>query len=96
MNSTEFATLLSQRLMLSKTEAGKRLDDTVAVITAELTKENIVSITHFGNLEVKKRNERISVHPETGKRMLIPPKLIIKFKPAASFNKKIKFSTPES
>jgi nucleoid DNA-binding protein len=90
MNSAELLTTLSQRLKLSKTEVGKRLDDTIAVITAELIKENVVSFTTFGSWEVKKRNERISVHPETGKRLLVPPKLIVKFKPTASFNKKIK------
>ncbi|GHT13727.1 DNA-binding protein [Bacteroidia bacterium] len=90
MNSSELITALSQRLKLSKQETAARLDDTVAVITAELIKENVVSITNFGSLEVKKRNERINVHPETGKKMLIPPKLIVKFKAAPSFNKKIK------
>jgi nucleoid DNA-binding protein len=90
MNSSELITTLSQKLNLSKQEVGKRLDDTVAVITAELIKENVVSITNFGNLEVKKRNERISIHPENGKKLLVPPKLVVKFKSAASFNKKIK------
>jgi nucleoid DNA-binding protein len=90
MNSAELITTLSQRLKLSKPEVGKRLDETVAVITAELVKENVVSITNFGSLEVKKRNERINIHPETGKKMLIPPKLVVKFKVAPSFNKKIK------
>jgi nucleoid DNA-binding protein len=90
MNSNELITTLAQSLNLSKPEIGKRLDDTVAVITTELLKNNVVSITNFGSFEVKKRNERINVHPETGKRMLIPPKLIVKFKIAASFNKIIK------
>ncbi|MDR3340493.1 MAG: HU family DNA-binding protein [Candidatus Symbiothrix sp.] len=90
MNATELIAVLAQKLKLSKPEAGKRLDDMVALITAELIESNIISITNFGNFEVKKRNERINVHPETGKRMLIPPKLVVKFKASPSFNKKIK------
>jgi nucleoid DNA-binding protein len=90
MKFSELLTTLSQRLNLPTQEVEKRLEDTVAVITAELIKENVVSFTTFGSLEVKKRNERTSVHPETGKKLLVPPKLVVKFKPTASFNKKIK------
>jgi nucleoid DNA-binding protein len=90
MNFAELITTLSQRLTLPKPEVATRLDDAVAVITAALINDKIVSITNFGSLEVTKRNERINIHPETGKKMLIPPKLIVKFKAALSFNKKIK------
>jgi nucleoid DNA-binding protein len=62
----------------------------VAVITAELLKNNPVSIVNFGTLEVKKRNERISVHPNTGKKLLVPPKLVVRYKVSASLNKKLK------
>lgn len=42
-----------------------------------------VAIPSFGNFEPKKRQERISVHPATGKRLLIPPKIVMGFKPSA-------------
>lgn len=90
MNSTEFTTELAQRLRISRLEAGIRLDNLLSVLTAELANSHIISITNFGNLEVKKRNEKVSVHPITGKRMLLPPRMIVKFKLSASFNKKIK------
>jgi nucleoid DNA-binding protein len=90
MNSTEFTTALAKKLELSRLEAGIRLDDLLSVIATELANGHVISITNFGNFEVKKRNERISVHPLTGKRMLLPPKMVVKFKPSISFNKKIK------
>ncbi|GHT60259.1 DNA-binding protein HU [Bacteroidia bacterium] len=90
MNSTEFTTTLAKKLELSRLEAGIRLDDLLSVITTELANGHVISITNFGNFEVKKRNERISVHPLTGKRTLLPPKMVVKFKPSVSFNKKIK------
>jgi DNA-binding protein HU-beta len=90
MNSTEFTTALAKKLELSKLEAGIRLDDLFSVIATKLADGHVISITNFGNFEVKKRNGRISVHPLTKKRMLLPPKMIVKFKPSASFNKKIK------
>jgi nucleoid DNA-binding protein len=90
MNSTEFTTTLAKRLDLSRLEAGIRLDDLLSVISTELTNGRVISITNFGNFEVKKRNERISVHPVTGNRILLPSKRVVKFKPSVSFNKKIK------
>jgi nucleoid DNA-binding protein len=90
MNSTEFTTALAKKLEISRLESGIRLDDLLSVITTELANGRIISITNFGDLEVKRRSERVSVHPVTGKRMLLPPKMVVKFKPSASFNKKIK------
>jgi DNA-binding protein HU-beta len=90
MNSTEFTSVLAKKLEISRLEAGIRLDDLLSVITTELANGHVISITNFGNFEVKKRNERISVHPITRKKMLLPPKMVVKFKPSTSFNKKIK------
>jgi len=94
MNHSELLTALSQRLQFSKVEVGKMLDETTAIITSELINENIISIMNFGTLEVKKRLERISTHPNTGKKLLVPPKLIVKYKPSASFSKKLKELKP--
>jgi len=94
MNYAELITALSQRMQLSKTEVGKRIDETTAIITEELSKDNVVSIVNFGTLEAKKRMERISVHPNTGKKLLVPPKLVVKYKASASFNKKLKGKKP--
>ena len=41
-----------------------------------------LSLSGFGVLEVKKKNERMSVNPATGIRMLVPPKLAVSFKPS--------------
>jgi len=90
MNYSELITALAQQLHLSKAEVGKRLDETTAIITAELLKSNIVSIMNFGTLEVKKRQERLCIHPNTGKKLLIPPKLIVKYRAFVSLNKKLK------
>ena len=94
MNHTELVTVLSQRLQLPKAEVGRILDETTAIITSELVNDNVVSIMNFGTIEVKKRLERVSTHPNTGKKLLVPPKLIVKYKPSASFNKKLKELKP--
>ncbi len=43
-----------------------------------------VPVVGFGTFEVKKRMERVMVNPSTGLRMLVPPKLVLNFKPAAT------------
>lgn len=49
-----------------------------------------VAVPGFGVFESKKRLERINVHPATGKRMLLPPKIVIGFKASAILKQKIK------
>jgi len=90
MNTAELISSLAQKLSLSKTEVAQRLEDTISVVKAELLKENSVSFYHFGILEVKKREERISVNPVSGKRILVPPKLIVKFKMSNVLKDKLK------
>jgi len=94
MNYAELIAALSQRLQMNKAEVGRIMDETTAIITAELANENIVSIMNFGTIEVKKRLERISIQPNTGKKLLVPPKLVVKYKPSVSFNKKLKELKP--
>ena len=94
MNSSELASELSRRLNLSKTEVSKRMNDTVDIIKEELLKNNTVTFGNLGVLEVKKRNERVSVNPTTKKRMLVPPKLVVKFKMSNSLKEKTKKMKP--
>jgi nucleoid DNA-binding protein len=90
MNPKQLTTALSKKMTLTQAEINQRLEGLVSVITAELTDGNSVSIPNFGVLEVKKRDEQVKVNPATGKRMLIPPKLAVKFKPANPLKEKLK------
>lgn len=49
-----------------------------------------VSLNNFGTFEVKKRMERIMVSPTTKKKMLVPPKLVLGFKPSVTMKEKVK------
>ncbi|MDP4278371.1 MAG: HU family DNA-binding protein, partial [Bacteroidota bacterium] len=63
---------------------------TCSIITDMLTDGDAMAIQGFGSFEVKKRDERISINPSTGKKWLIPPKLIPVFKPGPTLKEKIK------
>ena len=62
----------------------------LAELTKQLEEGNMVSVQGFGNFEVKKKAERISVSPTTKQRMLVPPKLVLSFKPASSMKGKFR------
>ena len=49
-----------------------------------------VSFSNFGTFEVKRRLERIVVNPTTHQRMLVPPKLVLGFKPISAIKKVLK------
>ena len=90
MNNKTFISELSQRL-------GYTLDDTQKMVNTVIDSMNdafvggdVVSIPKFGTFEVKKRLERIVINPSTKQRMLVPPKLVLSFKPIASIKEKLK------
>jgi DNA-binding protein HU-beta/integration host factor subunit alpha len=49
-----------------------------------------VSVPNFGAFEVKKKNERVIVNPTSGQRMLVPPKLVLNFRPNIAWKEKVK------
>ena len=49
-----------------------------------------VQLPDFSLFEVKKKLERIMVNPSTGQRMLVPPKLVLGFKPTPMWKDRIK------
>jgi DNA-binding protein HU-beta len=83
MNNKEFVQNLSARLDSSNTEVQEWIQWLVKDMTACLqTDEGSIAIQGFGTIEVKKKNERISVNPGTQQRMLVPPKLTLSFRPS--------------
>lgn len=56
----------------------------------EFQEGNSVMIPNFGTFEVKKKMERIMVNPSTQQRMLVPPKLVLSFRPNMAWKEKLK------
>ena len=89
MNAAQLTSQLAKRLNKTKAEVDELLTKTTDIIAEQLSSENVVSIHNFGTLEVKKRDERISVNPATGLRTLIPPKLVAGYKVSPTLKDKI-------
>ena len=62
----------------------------LSIMTQELQDGNTVAIQGFGTFEVKKKMESVSVNPVTQQRLLIPPKLVLTYKPSIALKEKFK------
>lgn len=90
MNNKDFIAELSNVCGLSPNESQKQVNTLLEIMENLWIDNNSISVSGFGVLEVRKKLERISVNPNTGKRMLIPPKLVLTYKPSALLKEKTK------
>lgn len=89
MNNKEFTTELSRRLGLSSKDVCNLVSAMNAELSSLLENEDSINIQGFGLFEVKKKFEHIVVNPSTKQRMLVPPKMEIKFKPSNILKDKV-------
>ena len=90
MNNKEFISELSQRLNYSNKETTRLVSSVLSVMTQELQDGKTITVQGFGTFEVKKKLERVSFNPVTQQRLLIPPKLVLTYKPSISLKEKFK------
>ena len=90
MNNKEFISELSRRLSYNNKETTQLVSAVLSIMTQELQEGKTIAIQGFGTFEVKKKMERISVNPSTQQRMLIPPKLVLTYKPSITLKEKFK------
>ena len=89
MNNKEFIAELSRRLGYTVKDTSSLMVALVAEMTEELEDENVIAIQNIGSFEVRKKQERVVVNPATLQRMLVPPKLVINFKPSTSYKERM-------
>lgn len=90
MNNKEFIAQLAAKTGYTQTDTQQMVRTIVAEMGSHLEEGDSLRINNFGTFEVKKRLERIVVNPGTQQRMLVPPKLIINFKPVAAIKENLK------
>lgn len=73
MKNKELITELSVKLGWTSKEVTEMLAAFGAVVGSKLADNDAVYLQGFGLFEVKKKAERISVNPASGKRYLVPP-----------------------
>ena len=89
MNNKEFISELSRRFVYTNKDTTQLVSSVISIMTQQLQDGNTVAIQGFGTFEVRKKLERISINPATQQRMLIPPKLVLTYKPSAILKRKV-------
>ncbi|MDE6649054.1 MAG: HU family DNA-binding protein [Muribaculaceae bacterium] len=90
MDHKTFIETLSQRVNAGKDETSEMVASLCEVLTDTALDGDSVTFPGFGSFEPRKREERIALHPSTGKRMLIPPKITLSFRPSSLLKQKVR------
>ena len=90
MNNKEFTSELAERLGYTIKDISELMNSLLSSMTQELEEGNVIAIQGFGSFEVKKKAERISINPASKQRMLVPPKLVLSYRPSNTLKDKFK------
>ena len=90
MNNKEFIAELAERTGYTPKDVQKLTGNLINAMADAFQEDNAVLVPNFGVFETKKKMERVMVNPSTGQRMLVPPKLVLAFKPNPTWKDKIK------
>lgn len=82
--------LISSKSGISRETTASMLSALTEIVGEECAQLNSIAIPGFGTFEPKKKLERIAVHPSSGQRMLVPPKISLSFRPSALLKQKVK------
>lgn len=70
-------------------EVQRLIADLCVIISERCLDMDAIVIPGFGQFEAKKRKERLTIHPSTGARLMVPPKLVLNFKPSGVLKSKV-------
>ena len=90
MNNKEFTSELAERLGYTIKDTSELMGSLLSSMTQELEEGNVIAIQGFGSFEVKKKAERISINPASKQRMLVPPKLVLSYRPSNTLKDQFK------
>ena len=87
MNKSELINAIAEKAGLTKVQAKGALEAFMAATKETLKKNDKISLIGFGTFSVTDRKARVGHNPATGKKINIPAKKVVKFKPGAAFAK---------
>ena len=89
MNNKELISNVSSKMNLPKAEVKFLLDAFTETCRNQLKEDNSIGFQGFGTFEIRRKEERLSVHPITRIRTMIPPKLVVSFKQSSLLKDKL-------
>lgn len=90
MDSKKVNDILAARTGRSQEEVARLLAAFAGCLSETIKEGDSVAIPSVGLFEPKKKLERVALHPATGRKILVPPKLSIVFKPSALLKQKLR------
>ena len=89
MDNKRFIEELSARLDISTSTVNVLIESLSKEIAKTASDLDSIVVPGFGTFESRLREERISLHPASGKRILVPPRISIAFKQSPVLKQKI-------
>jgi len=90
MTKAELVGVIAGDADISKAAAAKALESYIKTVTTELKKNGKLGLVGFGTFSVIKRKARTGRNPQTGDKIKIKAKKVVKFKPGKGLTDKIK------
>ncbi len=89
MDSKTLIDNLAKKLDLPQQTVATLIDGLSGCLADCAAEGAIVTLPGFGNFETRKRLERVAVHPASGKRLLVPPKIVLTFKASSTLKQRV-------
>lgn len=89
MDNKKFIEELSSRLDISLSTVNILVDGLTQEFAKTSSNLDSIVVPGFGIFESRLREERVSVHPASGKRLLVPPRIAMSFKQSPVLKQKI-------
>ena len=90
MNNKELITAVAEKCVTSQKECSAMLEALTDLIKGEVVEKRESQFLELGILEVREKEQKIMFNPISGKRSLIPPKLVVGFRASATVKNQIK------
>lgn len=89
MDNKTFIEELSSRLDISLQTVNALVEGLCEEFSKQASNLDGIVVPGFGSFEPKLREERISLHPASGKRLLVPPRIFLTFKQSPVLKQKL-------
>lgn len=90
MDTKALVSKLAIQLGRDSADVEKCINGFAEILVEAMQNDDALNIPAFGSFEPKLKSERVSVHPATGLKLLVPPKLTVAFKPSAILKQKVR------
>ncbi len=90
MNKGQLVEQIATGAGISKAAAERALNAFMDAVTDAVASGDKVSLIGFGSFYVTKRKKRTGRNPQTGKKMVIPAKKVVKFRPGSRLSEAVK------